>query len=68
MIDPDSNFLFKGNLSTRRPQLTMGHFSFVEEMALHILFLTSFILFIHHDIHIYFEFCTYCKIGDIYLL
>ena len=27
-----------------------------------------FILFIHHNIHIYFELCTYCKIGDIYLL
>ena len=28
----------------------------------------SFILFIHHNIHIYFELCTYCKIEDIYLL
>ena len=28
----------------------------------------SFILFIHHNIHIYFELCTYCKIWDIYLL
>ena len=27
-----------------------------------------FILFIHHNIHIYFELCTYCKIWDIYLL
>ena len=28
----------------------------------------SFLLFIHHNIHIYFELCTYCKIWDIYLL
>ena len=28
----------------------------------------SFILFIHRNIHICFELCTYCKIGDIYLL
>ena len=27
----------------------------------------SFILFIHHNIHIYFELCTYCKNWDIYL-
>ena len=27
----------------------------------------SFILFIHHDIHFYFELCTYCNILDIYL-
>ena len=28
----------------------------------------SFILFIHHNIHFYFELCTYCNILDIYLL
>ena len=28
----------------------------------------SFILFIHHNVHTYFELCTYCKIWDIYLL
>ena len=28
----------------------------------------SFILFIHHNIHIYFVLCTYCKIWDFYLL
>ena len=28
----------------------------------------SFILFIHHNIHIYFELCAYCKIGDIHLI
>ena len=27
----------------------------------------SFILFIHHNIHFYFELCTYCNILDIYL-
>ena len=27
----------------------------------------SFILFIHHNIHSYFELCTYCNILDIYL-
>ena len=27
----------------------------------------SFILFIHHNIHLYFELCTYCSILDIYL-
>ena len=27
-----------------------------------------FILFIHHNIHIFFELCTYCKFWDIYLL
>ena len=27
----------------------------------------SFILFIHHNIHFYFELCTYCIILDIYL-
>ena len=27
----------------------------------------SFILFIHHYIHFYFELCTYCNILDIYL-
>ena len=27
----------------------------------------SFILFIHHNIHFYFELCTYCNISDIYL-
>ena len=27
----------------------------------------SFILFIHHNIHFYFELCTYCYILDIYL-
>ena len=26
----------------------------------------SFILFIHHNIHFYFELCTYCNILDIY--
>ena len=26
-----------------------------------------FILFIHHNIHFYFELCTYCNILDIYL-
>ena len=28
----------------------------------------SFFLFIHHNIHFYFELCTYCNILDIYLL
>ena len=28
----------------------------------------SFILFIHYNIHFYFELCTYCNILDIYLL
>ena len=28
----------------------------------------SFILFIHHNIHFYFELCTYCNILDIYLV
>ena len=27
----------------------------------------SFILFIHHNIHFYFELCSYCNILDIYL-
>ena len=27
----------------------------------------SFILFVHHNIHFYFELCTYCNILDIYL-
>ena len=27
----------------------------------------SFILFIHHNIHFYFELCTYCNILDIHL-
>ena len=27
----------------------------------------SFILFIHHNIHFYFELCTYCNILDMYL-
>ena len=27
----------------------------------------SFILFIRHNIHFYFELCTYCNILDIYL-
>ena len=27
----------------------------------------SFILFIHHNIHFYFELCTYCNILDIYI-
>ena len=27
----------------------------------------SFILFIHHNIHFYFELCTYCSILDIHL-
>ena len=27
----------------------------------------SFILFIHHNTHFYFELCTYCNILDIYL-
>ena len=30
--------------------------------------IVSFILFIHHNIHFYFELCTYCNILDIYLL
>ena len=28
----------------------------------------SFILFIHHNIHFYFELCTYCDILDINIL
>ena len=27
----------------------------------------AFLLFIHHNIHFYFELCTYCNILDIYL-
>ena len=42
--------------------------SFAGFQGLSYLHEVSFILFIHHNIHIYFELCTYCKIGDIYLL
>ena len=42
--------------------------SFAAFQGLSYLHEFSFILFIHHNIHIYFELCTYCKIGDIYLL
>ena len=28
----------------------------------------AYILFIHHNIHLDFELCTYCNILDIYLL
>ena len=42
--------------------------SFAGFQGLSYLHEFSFVLFIHHNIHIYFELCTYCKIGNIYLL
>ena len=42
--------------------------SFAGFQGLSYLHEFSFILFIHHNIHIYFELCTYCKIWDFYLL
>ena len=42
--------------------------SFTGFQGLSYLHEFSFILFIHHNIHIYFELCTYCKIWDIYVL
>ena len=42
--------------------------SFAGFQGLSYLHEFSFILFIHHNIHIYFELCTYYTIGDIYLL
>ena len=42
--------------------------SFAGFLGLSYIHEFSFILFIHHNIHIYFELCSYCKIGDIYLL
>ena len=42
--------------------------SFAGYQGLSYLHEFSFILFIHHNIHIYFELCTCCKIWGIYLL
>ena len=42
--------------------------SFAGFQGLSYLHEFSFILFIHHNIHIYIELCTYCKICDIYPL
>ena len=42
--------------------------SFAGFQGLSYLHEFSFILFIHHNFHIYFESCTCCKIWDIYLL